>query len=308
MESHHVVRSVDAPSRGRSPRYRPFCAGRRATPAGKPILPPDRLSQPRRYRSARLHHRKAWTQPATKQGQRPEHLLAARYGLAAPATRESPSQCYARPPVLAAQAALLTAVNAGARAFLGGVRGCLAEDPVLSTGWGHGLTASAAVTQYGGQLVDQLGANHPTLAIGAADSSFGKPVLTPDLARVDRRSRGVPRPPARRTRGQRARRRRFLGARRVRNVSTQDGPRPRRSPQHWTVAVAAGPRLEARRSHRPRTRIPASRGMAARPRAPRPGVRMDARHAAVRATERPTRRASSTSTASSAETPPRNCS
>lgn len=77
----------------------------------------------------------------------------------------------------AAQAALLTVVNAGARAFLGGMHVRLSANPVLSTGWGDGLPASEAVTRYGGQLADQLDADLPTLAIGATESSIGKPVL-----------------------------------------------------------------------------------------------------------------------------------
>ncbi|MCW2690812.1 MAG: UBA/ThiF-type binding fold containing protein [Mycobacterium sp.] len=77
----------------------------------------------------------------------------------------------------AAGAALLTTVNSAARAFLGGVRICLAADPVLPTGWGVGLTASAAVARHGGELVDHLDPDIPTLTIGTNPASTGDPVL-----------------------------------------------------------------------------------------------------------------------------------
>lgn len=77
----------------------------------------------------------------------------------------------------AAQAALATVVNTGARAFLGGVHVRLANDPTLRTGWGDGLTASGAVTSYGGQIVDQLLEDLPTIAIGTTISGTGKPLV-----------------------------------------------------------------------------------------------------------------------------------
>lgn len=66
----------------------------------------------------------------------------------------------------AAQTALLTVVNAGARAFLGGVNVQLHDDPVLHVGWAAGLTASAAVARYGGRTVTHLSGDHPALTIG----------------------------------------------------------------------------------------------------------------------------------------------
>lgn len=78
---------------------------------------------------------------------------------------------------VAAQAALLTVVNAGVRAFLGGVRVNLAEDPVLRTGWGDGYAASAAVTRHGGTVVDRLADDLPTIAIGVSGRGIGRPVL-----------------------------------------------------------------------------------------------------------------------------------
>jgi hypothetical protein len=52
----------------------------------------------------------------------------------------------------AAQAALATIVNAGRRAFLGGVEVVLDDDAVLSVG----TTASALVRRHGGRIVDTL--------------------------------------------------------------------------------------------------------------------------------------------------------
>ncbi len=77
---------------------------------------------------------------------------------------------------LAAQAALATVVNAGHRAFLGGVHVHLDADPVLTTGWTAGLTASQAVTRYGGQFVGELAPDRPTLALGDPAAPAGQPV------------------------------------------------------------------------------------------------------------------------------------
>jgi hypothetical protein len=66
----------------------------------------------------------------------------------------------------AAQAALLTAVNAGQRAFLGGVLVRLDDDPLLSEGWGAGRRASDAVRQFGGHVSDEIASNRPTMVIG----------------------------------------------------------------------------------------------------------------------------------------------
>jgi len=78
----------------------------------------------------------------------------------------------------AAQAAVATVVNAGRRAFHGGVHATLAIDPVLTTGWTAGRTASAVVTGYGGTLVDTLSDMHPTLVIGTPTIEVvGAPVL-----------------------------------------------------------------------------------------------------------------------------------
>ena len=69
---------------------------------------------------------------------------------------------------LAAQAALLTATNAGMRALLGGVHVQIADDPVLHLPWAHGLRLSDAVTRLGGHVVDVLDPTVPTFVIGDA--------------------------------------------------------------------------------------------------------------------------------------------
>jgi hypothetical protein len=78
---------------------------------------------------------------------------------------------------LAAQAALATVVNAGHRAFLGGVHVELASDPVLSAGWAAGLTAAQATAAFGGQVVRQLDSRLPTLVIGCPRALSGHLIL-----------------------------------------------------------------------------------------------------------------------------------
>ena len=77
----------------------------------------------------------------------------------------------------AAQAALLTVVNAGKRAFLGGVHVRLETDPILTVGWCSGFTASEAVRHLGGQLCGELDDRLPTLVIGDSKDSIGEPLL-----------------------------------------------------------------------------------------------------------------------------------
>jgi hypothetical protein len=77
----------------------------------------------------------------------------------------------------AAQAALATAVNVGRRAFHGGIHVQLHADPVLTTGWTAGKTASQVVTRYGGTLVSQLDPAVPTLTIGRPLLAVGAPLL-----------------------------------------------------------------------------------------------------------------------------------
>lgn len=77
----------------------------------------------------------------------------------------------------AAQAALATIVNAGHRAFLGGVHVHLDANPSMATGWTTGLTAVETVTKYGGQVVSQLTASRPTLVLGRPAGVAGSLVL-----------------------------------------------------------------------------------------------------------------------------------
>ena len=77
----------------------------------------------------------------------------------------------------AAQAALATVLNAGHRAYLGGVHVQLDANPTMTTGWAAGLTAAQTVARYGGQVVDHLTADRPTLALGRPAAPAGKPVL-----------------------------------------------------------------------------------------------------------------------------------
>lgn len=79
---------------------------------------------------------------------------------------------------VAGQAALLSVVNAGRRAFLGGVHVRFAEaDLGMSVGWAAGRTVSEAAIGFGGQVVDKLDAEYPTLTIGTSAQAIGSTVL-----------------------------------------------------------------------------------------------------------------------------------
>lgn len=67
---------------------------------------------------------------------------------------------------LAAQAALLTAINTGHRAMLGGVRVTIEDDPELSLPWAQGQHLSTAIRAYGGTIVERHRPEHPVLVIG----------------------------------------------------------------------------------------------------------------------------------------------
>jgi hypothetical protein len=66
-----------------------------------------------------------------------------------------------------AQATLMTVVNAGARAFRGGVHVRTDDDPLLSEGWGAGASMSSMIARLGGRLTAELDSTHPTVVIGA---------------------------------------------------------------------------------------------------------------------------------------------
>lgn len=71
------------------------------------------------------------------------------------------------------QAALLTAVNAGARAFLGGVRVTGDLDWTITAGWQRGTSARGAVEQFGGTMVDHLDHAYPTVIVGSVNRTVG---------------------------------------------------------------------------------------------------------------------------------------
>ena len=69
------------------------------------------------------------------------------------------------------QAALLTAVNAGARAFRGGVEVGLREDGPALAPWAEGEPLSAAVRRFGGAIVRRPSPGLPALLIGDAPAA-----------------------------------------------------------------------------------------------------------------------------------------
>ena len=71
---------------------------------------------------------------------------------------------------LAGQAALLTAINAGHRAMLGGVQVMIEDDPELSLPWAQGQALSTAIRAHGGSIVEGHGPEHPILVIGQPQS------------------------------------------------------------------------------------------------------------------------------------------
>ena len=73
---------------------------------------------------------------------------------------------------------LITAVNAASRAFLGGVRVRLHENGPMGVGWVAGMDMATAIETYGGEIVESLGCEHPTLVIGNVDDQpLGSVVL-----------------------------------------------------------------------------------------------------------------------------------
>ena len=78
---------------------------------------------------------------------------------------------------LTRQAMLLTAVNAGCRAFHGGVRVRLHSDGVLQAQWAAGKRMTEAVRRFGGTVVDSLDLTHPTLVIGTVPTALNGGVV-----------------------------------------------------------------------------------------------------------------------------------
>ena len=64
------------------------------------------------------------------------------------------------------QAMLITAINAASRAFLGGVRVRLHDNGPMGVKWVEGMDIATAVETYGGEIVEFLDCEHPTLGIG----------------------------------------------------------------------------------------------------------------------------------------------
>ena len=64
------------------------------------------------------------------------------------------------------QAMLVTAVNAASRAFLGGVRVRLPDNRLMGVGWARGMDMATTVKTYGGEIVESLECEYPTLVIG----------------------------------------------------------------------------------------------------------------------------------------------
>jgi hypothetical protein len=76
-------------------------------------------------------------------------------------------------------AALATIVNAGRRAFLGGVRVLIDEDLEVNYGWAERRRLSELVEDLGGTVVDVLDPGFPTLALGHPTDAVGLVVLYP---------------------------------------------------------------------------------------------------------------------------------
>ena len=76
------------------------------------------------------------------------------------------------------QAMLLTAVNVASRAFAGGVRVRLHQNGPMSVGWVEGMDMTTVVETLGGQIVESLESEHPTLVIGKPEEkSVGSLIL-----------------------------------------------------------------------------------------------------------------------------------
>lgn len=68
------------------------------------------------------------------------------------------------------QAMLLTAVNAGHRAFVGGVHVYTETHDAVSVPWTKGLTIPQSAEKFNGTVVEHLTSDHPTLVIGCTNN------------------------------------------------------------------------------------------------------------------------------------------
>ena len=79
---------------------------------------------------------------------------------------------------LTRQAMLLTAVNTASRAFIGGVRVRLPENGPMAVPWAEGQDLATSVKAFGGDLVQSLEKEYPTIVVGdVAEHPSGSVVL-----------------------------------------------------------------------------------------------------------------------------------
>ncbi len=81
----------------------------------------------------------------------------------------------------AKQMALLTAINAGVRAFPGGVAVHSTEDLILETAWFRGERLSSVVDSFGAVKIDTLTADAPTVVIGDVADAPGTVLIYPEI-------------------------------------------------------------------------------------------------------------------------------
>lgn len=80
----------------------------------------------------------------------------------------------------AREAAFLTVVNTGARAFPGGVRVVTTDgDSILRHAWGAGRALHKVVEEFGGTIAEALDARFPTIVIGPCEPALGSIRLRP---------------------------------------------------------------------------------------------------------------------------------
>jgi hypothetical protein len=80
------------------------------------------------------------------------------------------------PHLSGSEAAVLTAINTGRRAF-GKVLVRLATDGEVSSGWARGTPLSDAIVRFGGTLCDVHTRNHPTVVVGSPPDPVGLVVI-----------------------------------------------------------------------------------------------------------------------------------
>jgi hypothetical protein len=81
----------------------------------------------------------------------------------------------------AMQMALLTAINAGVRAFPGGVAVHSAEDLIIETAWFRGQRLSSVLGSFGATKVDKIRADAPTIVIGDVAGASSTVLIYPEI-------------------------------------------------------------------------------------------------------------------------------